>query len=429
MVKESTFYERLGVSPDCTEDELKKAYRKMAIKYHPDKNQGSGKEAAEEKFKEISEAYEALSDPEKRKMYDQYGQDGLKEGGFHATSAADLFSQFFGGMGGGGFNFGGEGMDFDGFEGFGGFGGMGGRGRSRGPGKVEPINHDMWRTLEELYNGKIVKIAINRDVICQTCNGKGSNKPGVNATCSQCHGQKVVFLQKQVGPGMIQQIQSKCPKCHGTGETLKDEDKCQTCKGKRVVPSKKIVQFQVEKGSKDGEQLVLHGEGSEYPDMKTGDVVITIRERPHNIFKRQGADLLFSKKIKLLDSIVGYQFVITTLDNRKLWVQHNSKTDILKQGDLRVVDSEGMPMKGKSKKGNLIIQFDIEYPVSLSQEDIRKLEAILPKSQPPTVNKSDCREVSLKKYEHYQHTNAEQEYEERFRNSHPGVNAQNCQQQ
>ncbi|EGC37112.1 hypothetical protein DICPUDRAFT_91696 [Dictyostelium purpureum] len=396
MVKEKEFYERLGVKPDATEDEIKKAYRKMAIKYHPDKNQGPGKKEAEEKFKEISEAYEVLSDPDKKKMYDSYGSEGLKEGGFHASSAEDLFSHFFGGGGGGaGFSFGGMGdEDFGGFGGMFGGGGRGGGSSKRNKG--ENIEHEMFRTLEELYNGKLVKISINRDEICKTCNGSGANKPGVTSTCDKCKGNRFVFLKKQIGPGMVQQVQAACPDCHGTGEKIKEADKCKTCKGKRITPGKKIVQFQVEKGTRDGERIMLQGQGSEYPGVPPGDVIITIREKPNVNFKRNGDNLIYNKRIKLLDSLVGCDFTINTLDNRKLWVHHD-KGDIIKQGDMRCIDNEGMPIKGSSKKGKLVITFEVDYPTALSQEDVKKLEAILPKSAAPVSNKSDCKVVALQK--------------------------------
>ncbi|KAM9968941.1 hypothetical protein ACTFIW_000344 [Dictyostelium discoideum] len=401
MVKEKEYYERLGVKPECTEDELKKAYRKMAVKYHPDKNQGPGKDAAEARFKEISEAYEVLSDPEKRKMYDSYGAEGMKESGFHASSAEDLFSHFFGagGGGGGGFSFGGGGGDdFGGFSfgNMGGMGGMGGGGGHKKRRKGEDIEHEMNRSLEELYNGKLVKISISRDEVCKTCKGSGSNKPGVTTTCPTCNGSRYVFQKKQVGPGMIQQVQTACHTCHGTGEKIKEEDKCKECKGKRVIQGKKIVQFQVEKGTRDGERIMLQGQGSEYPGVPPGDVIITIREKPNVNFKRNGDNLIYTKRIKLLDSIAGSQFIINTLDQRKLWVNHE-KGDIIKQGDMRYIENEGMPIKGTSRKGKLIIAFDIEYPSNLTNDDIEKLSKILPKAATPTVSKSDCKSVGLSK--------------------------------
>ncbi|KAF2078070.1 hypothetical protein CYY_000621 [Polysphondylium violaceum] len=437
MVKERTYYDRLGVNPECTEDELKKAYRKMAIKYHPDKNQGEGKAAAEEKFKEISEAYEVLSDPEKRKMYDQHGSEGLKEGGFHATSAEDLFSSFFGSMGGGmgGFDFGSATADGMGGFTFGGMGGGMGGGRRAKQHKGENIEHEMYRTLEELYNGKNVKIAINRDEVCKTCRGSGSNKPGVSSTCGKCKGSGSVFMAKQMGPGMIQQMQTKCPDCNGTGDKISEADKCSTCKGKKLVPGKKIVQFLVEKGTRDGERIMLKGEGSEYPNAPSGDVIITIKEKPHATFKRRGNDLVLQKRIKLLDSIAGTSFTIPTLDNRKLWVTVN-KGENIKQGDMRIIEGEGMPIKGSAKKGHLAVIFDIEYP-SLSSEDIKKLEGILPKSAAPTVSKTDCKPVNLVKGSYsqqprpQQHQAYDDDYEQNFRGHNFGnaAQAQQCQQQ
>ncbi|EGG17300.1 heat shock protein DnaJ family protein [Cavenderia fasciculata] len=429
MVKERDYYDRLGVDPGSTQDEIKKAYRKMAIKYHPDKNQGD--KTAEEKFKEISEAYDAIGDPEKRKMYDDYGKDGLKEGGFQSHTADDIFSQFFN-MGG----FSGmsdEDADFGGFGGFSGFAHRYGGKRSRSV-KGADIHHEMKRTLEELYNGKLVKLSINRDIVCTTCNGTGANKPGLNSICTKCKGAKVVLVTKQQGH-MITQMQQACPQCHGTGSTLKEEDKCPKCKGKGVTVGQKIVQIQVEKGMRDGQRIVLNGEGSECPGGPPGDVIMTIREKPHAIFKRIGNDLVMEKKIKLMDALSGNSFVIPHLSGKKLWV-NLSKSDPPKTGDQRAIMGEGMPiLRQEGHYGNLIVQFEIEYPV-LTADQITKLEAILPKTPAPTTSKSDCKSVTLEKRftpsKDPQHHSGgyDDDFERGGGHGMPaGINAQNCQQQ
>eukprot|EP01133_Synstelium_polycarpum_P013447 gene13447-15849_t len=437
MVKEKEYYERLGVDPACSQDDLKKAYRKLALKYHPDKNQGEGKKAAEEKFKEISEAYDTLSDPDKRKAYDNYGTEGIKQGGYSASSAEDIFSHFFNMGGFNGFEQE-EGGDFGGFGGMGGFGnffkqrgGMGGMGGGRSRG--EDIVHEMNRTLEELYNGKLVKLSINRDVICGTCNGSGSKKPGVTSTCGKCKGKKYVMNVTKNGP-FVQQSQGICPDCKGSGDSIPEADKCGTCRGKKIVPSKKIVQVQVEKGTKDGQKMVISGEGSEYPGQQTGDVVIIVREKPHATFKRVGNDLFMAKKIKLCDSLAGVSFVVTSISGKPLWI-NSPKGDPIKPGDMRGVAGEGMPVyKSATQKGNLVIKFDVEYP-TLTAAQISKLEEILPKSAPPTQSKRDCKEASLTKIsiQQPQQQQQHQAYDTDF--DHPsqgipaGMNAQQCQQQ
>ncbi|EFA81620.1 heat shock protein DnaJ family protein [Heterostelium album PN500] len=424
MVKEKEYYDRLGVDPSCSNDDLKKAYRKMAMKYHPDKNQGN--KEAEEKFKEISEAYDILSDPEKRKMYDSYGAQGLKEGGFSQHSAEDIFSQFFnmGGFSGMGDD---EAADFGGFGGFGNI--FGGGKRSRGPQRGEDIVHETNRTLEELFNGKTVKLSINRDTICKTCNGSGSNKPGVTSTCPKCHGKKVIFVTQQRGP-MITQSQAKCPECNGTGDKIADADRCPTCKGKKVTVTQKIVQIQVEKGMRDGQKIALPGMGSEAPGCEPGDVIIIVRERPHALFQRKGNDLYMKKKIKLLDSLAGTSFTFNGISGKRIWV-NLKKGDTIKPGDIRAIVGEGMVVyKHENQRGNLIIEFDVEYP-TLSDDNIKKLEEILPKTSLPTCSKADCKEVSLNKVNLQSQHQASGGYDDDFDRArgHPGVQAANCQQQ
>jgi len=212
MVKETEFYDLLGISPDADESAIKKGYRKMAIKYHPDKNPGD--KNAEEMFKKVGEAYETLSDPEKRKIYDRFGKEGLtNQGGMGAHSAADIFSQFFGGMG------------------FGGFG-------NSGPRRGDNISSALQVSLEDLYNGKKQKMAVTRNVICSSCKGTGAKNGIKPKKCSECDGRGIKVVIRQMGM-MIQQSQQECPVCHGSGEIINEKDKCTQCKGRKVVSEKK----------------------------------------------------------------------------------------------------------------------------------------------------------------------------------------------
>ena len=217
MVCETKYYDILGVSPDATETELKKAYRKQALKYHPDKNPDAG-----DKFKEISQAYEVLSDKDKREIYDEFGEQGIKEqgggrGGGGFSSPMDMFNMFFGGGGGGG-----PGMS---------------NGRSRA--KTKPIVHKLGVTLEDLYNGKKKKLAANRDLRCGDCDGKGGTKV---ETCGDCRGRGMKVMTKQIGPGMMQQMQAPCNKCATRGEVVDPASTCKKCKGKGTVRDKKILE-------------------------------------------------------------------------------------------------------------------------------------------------------------------------------------------
>jgi DnaJ family protein A protein 2 len=366
-VKETEFYDRLGVDSDASADDIKKAYRKMAIKYHPDKNPNNPE--AVEKFKEISEAYEVLSDQSKREIYNKYGKEGLKEGGFHAGSAADIFERFFGG-----------GM----------FGDIFGRGGRGGPVQGEDIVHQIVVGLEDLYNGKTSKLAVTRNVICPKCSGSGSKKQGGAVRCSACEGRGVRFIIKQLGPGMIQQMQTVCQECQGKGETIREEDRCDNCKGKKVVRDKKILEVHIDKGMRDGQKIVFTGEADQAPGVEPGDVIFIVKQKEHERFKRSGSDLYMEHSITLMDALGGTQFAVPHLDNRVLLIK-TAEGDIIKPGDTRMIEKEGMPThKRPFEKGSLYIKFDVVFPPAnfLNKQQLKTLESLLPpRNAPPKVKK------------------------------------------
>jgi len=377
MVKETEFYERLGVPATSSVEDIKKAYKKLAIKYHPDKNPNNPQ--ATETFKEISEAYEVLSDDKKRQTYDKYGKDALKEGGFSAHSAEDIFAQFFGGA-----------SPFSSF-----FGG-GGRG---GPRKGENIVHELQVTLEDLYKGKTSKLAVMRNVICKKCEGSGA-KAGVDAgQCKSCDGRGVKVIIKQMGP-MIQQMQTVCPECGGKGETIKEEDKCKECKGKKVVKEKKILQVFIDPGMTHGQKIVLAGEADEAPGMEPGDITFVVTEKKHDVFKRAGSDLTMEYTLTLTEALCGFAFTIKHLDDRVLYIK-SEKGDVIKPGDARSIQGEGMPThKRPFEKGNLYITFVIEFPKPGFLKDnkqIEQLEAILGARRPAPKLTDEMEEASLAK--------------------------------
>ncbi|CAM6095664.1 unnamed protein product [Calypogeia fissa] len=370
------YYDILGVSKTASADELKKAYRKAAIKNHPDKG------GDPEKFKELAQAYEALSDPEKREIYDQYGEDALKEGmggGGGSHNPFDIFESFFGTGGGG--SFGGS--------------GRGGRRQRRG----EDVVHQLKVSLEDLYNGTSKKLSLSRNVICSKCKGKGS-KTGASSRCAGCQGSGMKVSIRQLGPNMIQQMQHVCPDCRGTGETISDKDKCPQCKGQKVVQDKKLLEVHVEKGMQHGQKITFQGEADEAPDTQTGDIVFVLQLKEHLKFKRKGDDLFLEHTLTLTEALCGFQFPVTHLDNRQLLIK-SSPGEIIKPGQFKAINDEGMPHYQRPfMKGRLYIHFTVDFPEtgSLTTEQQKALETILPPrpvSQLTDMELDECEETTL----------------------------------
>jgi DnaJ family protein A protein 2 len=375
MVKETGYYDLLEVSPDAATADIRKSYKKLAMKYHPDKNPNNP--AAAEKFKEISEACEVLSDEKKRQLYDKYGKDGVKDGG-HA-SAEDIFSQFFGGGGGG----------------FGSFFGGG----SRGPKRGDDIVHEIACSLEDLYKGKTSKLAVTKSVICSKCTGSGAREGVSVGKCKTCDGRGIRLIVKQLGPGMIQQMQTPCTDCNGKGESVKEEDKCKNCKGKKVVKEKKVLQVHIDKGMKAGQKIVFSGEADEYPGIEAGDIIFVIAEKKHDLFKRSGNDLIIDYKIPLIEALAGFSFTVKHLDDRELLIK-SEKGDVINPDDVRVIENEGMPTHKKPfEKGNLFIKFTVEFPKpnTLTGPQLKQLEDILPPRKPVPKVTDAMEQVQLKK--------------------------------
>ncbi|KAK7521663.1 hypothetical protein IWX49DRAFT_639137 [Phyllosticta citricarpa] len=360
MVKETKFYDILGVSPDASEAQLKSAYKKGALKYHPDKN-AHNPEAAE-KFKELSHAYEVLQDSQRRQLYDQYGEEGLEHGGGGGGMAAeDLFAQFFGAGGG--------------------FGGMFGGGMSdMGPKKARTISHVHKVSLEDIYRGKVSKLALQKSVICPKCSGKGG-KDGAVKKCGGCDGRGMKMMMRQMGP-MIQRFQTVCPDCHGEGETIREKDRCKQCNGKKTVIERKVLHVHVDKGVKSGTKIEYRGEGDQLPDSEPGDVVFEIEQKPHPRFQRKDDDLFYHAQVDLVTALAGGTLHIEHLDDRWLTVEI-IPGEVISPGDVKVIRGQGMPSPRHHDYGNLYIQFDVKFPTklggegSLSPEDKAALERIL----------------------------------------------------
>lgn len=242
-------YETLGVSKDANSKDIKKAYRKLSLIHHPDRG------GDEHKFKEINAAYEILSDEEKRKAYDKYGLEGVTEDGAAHPGGDNIFDMFFPGAN---------------------------RKRS-GPKKGPPLNHPIKVSLDDIYNGKTVKLAVNRKVIV-----------GEAKSCSTCNGQGVKMEIRQLGPGMIQQMQRTCSDCKGEGHTAERKNE------------RKILEVHIEKGMKNHQKIQFKGMGDELPNMEPGDINFIVDIKDHPVFKREGADLLISKELSLNQALCGF---------------------------------------------------------------------------------------------------------------------------
>ncbi|CAM8886968.1 hypothetical protein QQ045_025151 [Rhodiola kirilowii] len=349
----SKYYEVLGVSKTASPDDLKKAYRKAAIKNHPDKG------GDPEKFKEISHAYEVLSDPEKREIYDQYGEDALKEGmgggGGGGHDPFDIFQSFFGGSP------------------FGGAGSSRGRRQRRG----EDVVHPLKVSLDDLYNGTSKKLSLSRNVLCTKCKGKGS-KSGASMKCAGCQGSGMKVSIRHLGPSMIQQMQHPCNECKGTGESINDKDRCTTCKGEKVVQQKKVLEVHVEKGMQNGQKITFPGEADEAPDTVTGDIVFVLQQKEHPKFKRKGDDLFVEHTLSLTEALCGFQFALVHLDSRQLLIK-SQPGEVIKPEQFKAINDEGMPIYQRPfMKGKLYIHFNVEFPDSSTPEQCKALEAVLP---------------------------------------------------
>ena len=349
------YYEVLGVSKDASEAEIKSAYRKKAKECHPDLHPND--KNAEERFKELNEANEVLSDPEKRKRYDQFGFDGPQMGG---------------GSGGAG------GFDFSGFGGMGGFesifdtffGGMGGSARRSGPVQGNDLQHRITITFEEAAFGCEKSVDFFRNENCDACGGTGA-KPGTQPqTCPTCKGSG----QVRTGGGFMVTVRT-CPTCHGEGKIIKD--RCQTCGGTGRVRRKRSLKLRIPAGIQDGVSLVKRGEGE--PGMRggpAGDLYITVTVKPHRLFKRDGNNILLDMPISITQAALGAEIDVPTLEKPvKQRIPEGTQT-----GTQFRIKGQGIPSLKNGLKGDLILTVHVEVPRKLNERQkdlLRQLEQSL----------------------------------------------------
>ncbi|MBQ9353246.1 MULTISPECIES: molecular chaperone DnaJ [Phyllobacterium] len=342
------YYETLGVARGADEKELKSAFRKLAMQYHPDKNPGD--ENAEHKFKEIGEAYETLKDPNKRAAYDRFGHAAFENGG----------------MGGGGGGFGGAGGFADIFEDI--FGEMMGGGRQRRSGGRErgaDLRYNMEITLEEAYAGKTAQIRVPTSITCDECSGSGA-KPGTSpVTCNTCGGSGRV----RAAQGFFS-IERTCPTCHGRGQTIKDP--CTKCSGQGRITEERSLSVNIPAGIEDGTRIRLTGEGEAgVRGGPSGDLYIFLSLKPHEFFQRDGSDLYCKVPISMTTAALGGQFEVATLDGTQTRVKIPEGTQNAKQFRLK---GKGMPVLRQPAMGDLYIQIAIETPQNLNKRQRELLE-------------------------------------------------------
>lgn len=349
MIKRD-YYEILGIGRNASDEEIKKAYRKLALAYHPDRNR---EHDAEEKFKEASEAYEVLSDTGRRQIYDAYGHAGLEGSGFHGftdvgdifASMGDIFEEFFGGIGG--FSFGGR---------------AGGRHRVR---IGADLRHDIRLTFLEAAGGLEREIAVSRQSSCETCRGSGMAPGTDRAPCQACGGAGQV-TQRQ---GFFV-LQTTCPACRGQGSRI--EHPCDDCRGHGRVRTTKKLTVKVPAGIEDGMQLVLRGEGEAGEGGgPPGDLYVFVGVTPHEFFERQGDDILCSIPISFPQAALGATISVPTLEGEaEVAIPAGTET-----GDERRLKDKGLPnVHYRRRHGDQIIRFIVKTPKKLSKRQKELLE-------------------------------------------------------
>ena len=353
MSAKRDYYEVLGVNKSSSPDEVKSQYRKLALKFHPDRNKSPD---AQEHFKEISEAYAVLSDSGKRDLYDKHGHEGVdgrysQEDLFRGAGGNfnDIFDNLFGGQGGRGG--GGFGSVFENLFG----GGGGGFGRSRG----NDLLHECYITLEDVLHGKQIELDLKKFVDCPDCNGTGCKPGSSKSTCKDCGGYGQVRVRRNMG-GMILESAQPCGKCQGSGEIF--DDPCKKCQRGKVKGTKHL-SFNLPSGIDNGD-YVIQGEGESIPDGDNGDLIVRVRVEPHKLYRRDGVDLYCDARISMVDATLGTEIDVKTLEKtQKLKIESGTQPNsILK------IKSQGLPSQNSNRRGDLFVHVVIEIPKKLSKQ-------------------------------------------------------------
>jgi molecular chaperone DnaJ len=352
------YYEILGVTKNSTEAEIKKAYRQMALKYHPDKNPNN--KEAEDKFKEAAEAYDVLSTPEKKQRYDQFGHQGVGNGGFSGgggMNMEDIFSHF-------GDVFG-EGSPFESF-----FGGGGQRGGRRHVNRGTNLRIKVKLTLEEIAHGVEKKLKVNKAIPCQTCKGTGAQSGSDFHTCPTCKGSGQVHRVTNTFIGQMRTT-STCPTCNGEGQTI--ANKCKSCHGSGIQHGEEIISVNIPAGVGEGMQLTVSGKGNAAERGGiAGDLLIVIEEAPHEHLQRDGGNLLYDLYINIADAALGTSVEIPTLEGKaKIKVDAGTQA-----GKVLRLKGKGLPSVNNYGRGDLLVNINVWTPQHVSPEEKKILEQL-----------------------------------------------------
>lgn len=354
MANKRDYYEVLSVGKSATKDELKKAYRKVALKYHPDRNPDN--KEAEAKFKEAAEAYEILSDDQKRARYDQFGHAGVNNqaGGGHYgggfSSMEDIFSQFSDIFGGG-------------------FSSRGGRQQSRGQ-RGSNLRIKVSLTLEEINEGATKKIKVKKYVGCKTCGGSGAKDKNAVKTCHTCNGSGYVRRVQQTFLGQMQTT-AACPTCNGAGEII--TSKCGSCKGEGRVYGEEMINLEIPAGVSEGMQLSMNGKGNAGVNGGgPGDLLINIKEKEHEHFTRDGSNILYELDVNFADAALGTSVEVPTLTGKvKITLPQGTPA-----GKIFRLRGKGLPSIQSYGKGDQLIHINIWVPTTVTAEERKALEVI-----------------------------------------------------
>jgi len=357
------YYEILGVSRSASEAEIKQAYRRLALKYHPDRNPGN--KEAEERFKEISEAYEVLTDPEKRQIYDLYGHEGLEGKGFSTgfSDIDDIFSAFS-----------------DIFEDFFGFRSNARRAR---PKQGRSLRYDIEISLEEAFAGVEKEISFERLETCPTCNGVGGRN---RETCPNCHGMGQITRSH----GFFH-ISTTCATCNGEGYVFSEP--CSDCMGNGTIKKKKKINIRIPAGVDSGSQLRIRGEGEpgEY-GAPPGDLFIVVHVKKHDFFSREGEHLFCEIPISFVQAILGDKIKIPVLEGKEIEFEIPPGTQ---PGNIIRVPGKGMPIPGSSRRGDLFVKVEVRIPKSLTKKQRELLEEEFAKTEGIKLNNAHKKKKKL----------------------------------